>query len=411
MPKQVDLDSCKYWWRKLGVKKIPNLPSTSVCVFCLCNDDCENKYGELIQHSFSGMKMHYLCLLLASGLNQSYSTDVVDVTNENDSIYGFLIKDILTEITRASKLRCTYCHRIGASIGCAVTKCKAKFHLNCGLNEGMVSQFFGEFPSFCRHHRPKQESVSKVRATTCPICLDDVICSVDDVTSLKTPCCHEVWLHRACVQQHASSSALHFFRCPVCNDKESFSSEMKRMGINIPERDAAWERTHDAFHELLHRHSQCDVESCVCPHGRDFNMKGTEWAVVLCDLCGSSGTHISCHEEVDSENSYHACADCEAINGPQGARDLAIAIGVISPEVKSKRKGGKSRNGGKSRKQRKRLKRPRSNRESISSDQTPTKKRSKKLKIKTEPETSGTIAETPTTSTGTISSDEPKQTR
>jgi len=39
--------------------------------------------------------MHYFCLLLSSGLVQSGAEGAVDSTHEKDSIYGFLIKDII----------------------------------------------------------------------------------------------------------------------------------------------------------------------------------------------------------------------------------------------------------------------------------------------------------------------------
>lgn len=39
------------------------------------------------------------------------------------------------------------------------------------------------------------------------------------------------------VSQHqALSAGLFFFRCTLCNNKESFQAEMFRMGIFIPER-------------------------------------------------------------------------------------------------------------------------------------------------------------------------------
>ncbi|XP_078481229.1 E3 ubiquitin-protein ligase PHF7 [Ciona intestinalis] len=319
------------WWKQLRIKKVV-LPDS--CIFCNSSVDCEDKHGEYLQHNFSGMKLHYFCLLLASGLNQTI--DVTDCTTEKDSIYGFMVKDIVAEYHRASRLRCSFCHKKGASIGCAVPRCKVKFHHPCA--EETVSQFYDQFPSFCKLHRPKQIAGKKGGTTTCPVCLDTVCCSVETISSLKTPCCHDVWMHRVCVQQHANSSGLHFFRCPVCNDGEIFTEEMRRMGIHIPERDAAWEMTHDAFTDLLHRHAECDVDDCVCPHGRDFSLKGSEWAVVLCDLCGSFGTHIGCHDDVDCENSYYACSNCERIHGREGAREIAVAMGVIIPEVKRTRR-------------------------------------------------------------------------
>ncbi|XP_076807328.1 G2/M phase-specific E3 ubiquitin-protein ligase-like isoform X2 [Clavelina lepadiformis] len=315
------------------------------------------------------MRMHYFCLLLASGLPQSLHYAVDDFTVEKDSVCGFLVKDIIQEVKRASRLRCVYCHKSGASIGCVVTTCKSKFHHSCGLENGVLSQFYQSFRSYCSRHRPKQviktvgevlketgnvieeekvlmpqmKSVKSVNTQSCAVCLDDVQCSATDLHSLTTPCCMSVWLHRSCVQQQALSSGVHFFRCPVCNDAQLFKQEMQRMGIYVPERDASWELTSDAFNDLLQRHSQCDVKECQCPHGRDYNLKGSEWAVVLCDLCGSSGTHIACNEDVDSETSYHVCDLCLDIHGVDGAQKLAEQMGVLSPEERKVRRSDRIR--------------------------------------------------------------------
>ena len=37
-------------------------------------------------------------------------------------------------------------------------------------------------------------------------------------------------------------SAGYFFKCPMCNNKETFEAEMKLFGVYIPEQDASWER-------------------------------------------------------------------------------------------------------------------------------------------------------------------------
>jgi len=62
-----------------------------------------------------------------------------------------------------------------------------------------------------------------------------------------------------------------------------------------------------------------------------YNEKSSGWSVVLCDLCGSSGTHVDCSDDVDDEKSYFACQVCLEIHGSDGARSLAVQMGVISP--------------------------------------------------------------------------------
>ncbi len=58
--------------------------------------------------------------------------------------------------------------------------------------------------------------------------------------SLVTPCCHHRY-HMECVQQMALNSGLFHVKCPVCSDRKQFLSVCVRLGIYVPEQDAAWE--------------------------------------------------------------------------------------------------------------------------------------------------------------------------
>lgn len=68
------------------------------------------------------------------------------------------------------------------------------------------------------------------------------------------------------LQSQASSAGRYYFRCPVCNDKETFCTEMSRIGISIPDRDAKWEVGTNYFEEL-----RCNAEVCSCPQGRSYH--------------------------------------------------------------------------------------------------------------------------------------------
>ncbi|KAK2147290.1 hypothetical protein LSH36_561g02059 [Paralvinella palmiformis] len=82
-------------------------------------------------------------------------------------------------------------------------------------------------------------------------------------------------VRRAARLNHAVSSGLHFFRCPLCNDKDIFQKEMLKFGIYIPDH---------------------------------------KWEVVLCDWCGSSGTHIACSRLKGPSDDW-ICKDCFQICG------------------------------------------------------------------------------------------------
>jgi len=67
-------------------------------------------------------------------------------------------------------------------------------------------------------------------------------------------------------------------------------------------------------------------------------VKDTEWEIVLCDLCGSSGTHVACDDEVFESTSYYACSVCMSIHGVEGSRQLAQQMGIsVSPLRRSRR--------------------------------------------------------------------------
>lgn len=287
--------------------------SGKVCVFCATNEDNELALGKLLTKQ--GITVHNFCMLFSSGLPQRGKTD-------STGILGFLTADIVKEANRGRKLTCVYCRKKGATIGCTVRHCRRQFHLPCGVNSNSLHQFFDQFCSFCEEHRPQQgmEVVSDrlsfhgTANSTCAICL----CPVEARTSnhtLRAPCCKNSWFHRTCVQRQALSAG-YFFKCPLCNNKNTFQSEMLKYGIYIPEQDASWELEENAFGELLHRHDKCDAEVCKCPQGRKCNKEGSRWAISLCNLCGSQGCHIGC-AKLNFQNPEWECDNCrEILNAP-----------------------------------------------------------------------------------------------
>ena len=102
---------------------------------------------------------------------------------------------------------------------------------------------------------------------------------------LWTPCCNG-WFHRNCIEKTAENAGLHFFKCPLCNNKDDFTEEMQQFGIHIPDRDANWE-TARMFDDQLQRHDKCDADTCTCPGGRKFDEEDTPWEIMLCVCCGA----------------------------------------------------------------------------------------------------------------------------
>ena len=63
--------------------------------------------------------------------------------------------DIVKEWNRGSKLKCFYCKEIYASVGCSVQTCIKSFHLPCGIKNGSIHEYYGNFDSFCTFHISK----------------------------------------------------------------------------------------------------------------------------------------------------------------------------------------------------------------------------------------------------------------
>ncbi|NXP04724.1 PHF7 protein, partial [Thinocorus orbignyianus] len=265
----------------------------------LCRREVDHEVvGELCHED--GLSAHEHCLYHASGLYQRGA--------DEEGFYGFLFPDIREELKRVAEKRCCICRLPGASVTCKGRRCRRIFHYPCGTERGCISQFFGEYKSFCWKHRP----VQRVRALqqqqrTCLLCLE-AVAERPSYDTLVCPACTSAWFHRRCIQGQALSSALHHFRCPLCREMAVFQEEMFRLGIKIPDRDASWELD-GSFDDLYERHSSCDAEQCLCPVGREEAEVDGPWRLLLCSSCAARGTHQRCSGlEADAE--AWQCSDC-----------------------------------------------------------------------------------------------------
>ncbi|XP_041668056.1 G2/M phase-specific E3 ubiquitin-protein ligase [Cheilinus undulatus] len=293
------------------------------CALCRCSDDDPAIFGEKVKLPEDNLCVHYFCLLTSCGVYQR--------GEESEGVFGFLVEDIKQEIRRTARLRCCFCKKKGACVGCNVRSCRKMIHFPCGRKKRFISQFSGDFPSYCPDHSPTQSlcvSADVSLPQSCSICLD----SIEPVLSysiLKCPSCHTSWFHRDCVQRQAHSAGLFFFRCTLCNNKENFQEEMIRMGIYIPERDASWELEANAFSELLEVYRRCDALTCLCSEGRSHSAHTGWFEVIRCRLCGSGGTHRKC-SGLTLDTKDWACSDCTQ------ATDGKASL-VVSPQGGPKR--------------------------------------------------------------------------
>ncbi|VDL60842.1 unnamed protein product [Hymenolepis diminuta] len=122
----------------------------------------------------------YMFKYTASGLTQKINPDKKDNITNDRFFFGFEIQDIKEEIRRGRQLRCFYCDKTGACVGCISKKCRATYHLPCLFeSKGFVS-FDTTFDAFCYRHRPKQDLSQRLityeeEAPTCCVCLFSII--------------------------------------------------------------------------------------------------------------------------------------------------------------------------------------------------------------------------------------------
>ncbi|XP_010716950.1 PHD finger protein 7-like [Meleagris gallopavo] len=252
------------------------------CVLCGRVDDDSSILGHKEEHS--GVYFHMYCLKTANNLR-------LPGTDNNRA--RFYLEDLICAVGQAEQKLCFVCGKKGAFITCMEPGCDHSFHLPCASEGECITQYFGEFRSFCWEHRP-QQAVEAVPAqdTTCVICMDPVGDS-RSYSTMVCPSCQHAWFHRACVQEQALCAGIYCFQCPLCRDKDCFSTDMLTLGIRIPFRRPTWEDS-DAYASLGARHQRCDASDCLNPHGRDWAEEEGPWELLLCSSCAAEGTHRRC---------------------------------------------------------------------------------------------------------------------
>ena len=140
---------------KKGPKLSEVVDGKDVCRICGLGWDLPDKLELGPLYKFNACVAHLHCLMFSSGLIQS--------GEETDGIIGFLPDDIQAELQRGAKLRCAFCKEIYATVGCCQKSCSKSYHLPCGIKYGALSEYFGNFDSYCPSHRAKRVSKARPR--------------------------------------------------------------------------------------------------------------------------------------------------------------------------------------------------------------------------------------------------------
>ncbi|XP_067145809.1 PHD finger protein 7-like [Apteryx mantelli] len=223
---------------------------------------------------------------------------------------------------------CYVCGERGATVTCRQKGCKRSFHFPCSCKDGCVSQFFGQYRSFCQEHRPEQTvEAQQDGETSCLICLEPVEEKLSHHT-LVCPVCTHTWFHQGCIQQQALGAGFFCFQCPQCKDRETFLWEMSSVGIRVPLRQPTWE-AEGAFAELYERHRGCDASRCLCAQGREEAAEEGPWQLLLCSSCAAKGTQRCCSALRPTTATWE-CDDCAGLG--TGKRRSWVPPGAPMPQ-------------------------------------------------------------------------------
>ncbi|KAF4323692.1 hypothetical protein G195_003150 [Phytophthora kernoviae 00238/432] len=121
-----------------------------------------------------------------------------------------LIMNLPKAIKRGRQLKCTSCHKFGATVGCVVAKCRCNYHLRCAVESG--GEIDGTtYALYCRPHAASRKE--PVRVCTCDATDED-----DPMLSLVCSSCSTKF-HPKCVgmsERHAARKAKSWV-CTVCD--------------------------------------------------------------------------------------------------------------------------------------------------------------------------------------------------
>ena len=144
---------------------------------------------------FKDIHVHFFCVLFDKKTLQTSTAD--------SGLFGFTYSKVKEALRRSNKKECGYCGRKGALIKCAAAegkKCGMRFHFPCGINNGALFRFEGDYIAFCSRHKPDvnlgRESGALPDVTCLAGCLEQIR---GDEDYLIGPCCQKK-LHLRCLQ-------------------------------------------------------------------------------------------------------------------------------------------------------------------------------------------------------------------
>ncbi|XP_070327357.1 histone-lysine N-methyltransferase SETDB2 isoform X6 [Odocoileus virginianus] len=128
-----------------GVFQVAERLQKRICALCPKDLECSVLYFAQSEN----IAAHENCLLYSSALVECEDHDSCN----NDR--NFDVESVKKEIKRGRKLKCTYCGKKGATVGCDLKSCSKNYHFFCAKNDHAVLQADGHkgiYKVFCQQH-------------------------------------------------------------------------------------------------------------------------------------------------------------------------------------------------------------------------------------------------------------------
>lgn len=230
---------------------------------------------------------------------------------------GFRIPDILAAEEKYKNKECFKCGKKKAAVKCAQKGCKRTWHFTCGRYANCITQFIGEYKSYCNKHVPDTNRLTH-NGTYCQVCFK-YLQEYHPASSIFSDCCYDFCLQEQpeiykseedvkqdkfvcyqCVQKYTVNAGYDSM-CITCSmapmEREDWQDQMRRKGIFVPQKMAEWEKM-PHFKDLTKR--RCIHPECPTPQKLS--------AVWTCRVCGCFPLHLQCAKVKDFKD--YLCQKC-----------------------------------------------------------------------------------------------------
>ncbi|XP_059935676.1 histone-lysine N-methyltransferase SETDB2 isoform X2 [Mesoplodon densirostris] len=139
-----------------GVFQVAERLQKRICALCPKDLECSVLYFAQSEN----IAAHENCLLYSSALVECEDHD----SSNNDR--NFDVESVKKEIKRGRKLKCTYCGKTGATVGCDLKSCLKNYHFFCAKSDHAVLQAGvpkGTYRVLCQQHADPQNGVKSKR--------------------------------------------------------------------------------------------------------------------------------------------------------------------------------------------------------------------------------------------------------